>query len=176
MSLKKKLNIVSICLCVLLIIVLFLPSYMDTQYEISSSYWGEGPDHIDGIFYLVEFIFAIAILVIYQFDKLKDGNITLLFLGEFLANNIRLFYYLISNQIPNGKFLFGYWLGLLSILGVVGITIASNFIKEKPKNNMNNQFNNQAYGPYNNVYQQPNAMYGNQANNNTPPMGYNNYR
>lgn len=170
MSVRKKLNIVCITLFAILIVNVFLP--LGNAGGITTSWWDQDPNHIGGIIYIIEFVSAIVICVLYHFNILKDSNFSLLFCGEFLADHIRILYYIIKGEAT--YLTYGYWLGLILILGVVTITIVSNSKKEK--NNMSNKFNNPSYGQYNNVYQQPNVMYGNQMNNNVPPMGYNNYR
>ena len=169
MGTKKIMNIVCIILCVLLVIDIFLPVASDGVN--SSSWWDQETDHIGGIFYIIEFVSALAFCCLYQFDILKDSNFALLFCGEFLADHIRILYYIITGSLTN--ITYGYWLGLICIVALVVLIIVSNFVKENaPKgNNRFNQYGNNNYmPPYNNNMYNNNQQYNNQG------PGYNNYR
>jgi hypothetical protein len=150
---------------------IFLPIASDGSMSIS--WWDQDADHIGGIFYVVEFIGALVLCCLCQFDILKDSNFALLFCGEFLADQMRFLYYIIKGSLTT--ITYGYWFGLIAIVALVVLIIVSNFVKDSMNGNNNrpNQYgnnnNNNYMPPYNN------NMYNNQQYNNPGP-GYNNYR
>ena len=167
MSTRKKINIVCIVLCIILIIDIFLPVANDGLN--SSTWWDQESDHIGGIFYIVEFLGALVMCCLYQFNTFKNSNFALLFCGEFLADHIRILYYIITGSLTT--ITYGYWLGLIAIVALVVLIIVSNYVKDNPPRNRFNQYgnnNNYMPPPYNNnMYNQP---------YNNPGPGYNNYR
>ena len=173
MSLRKKLNIVCILLAIAMIVVIFLPTFsgvLANGETLEFGYWGTD-DHSTGIMYIFEFVCAIVMYLIFHFGALKDNRIALLFLGDYLFNNIVVFFKLIGDNLAVSC-IYGYWVGLVLIIALVAATIVSNYVtdKAKPRKGFNPQY---GPGPYNN-----NNMYNNQPPmyNNQPPMGYNNYR
>ena len=180
MSLRKKLNLVCVGLCVVLAIVLFLPVQQLGDYKLT--YWGES-DHLGGIFYLLEFVGALAFYLLYHFKMVDDNKYALFFLGDFLVNNLVILIRMMNGEVD--YIAYGYWIGLFGILALTALNFICNVVSDevKPKNNYprGNGFNGGGYGgpmpPYNNMYNQQQPPYGQPMNNNQQgPMGYNNYR
>ena len=172
MSLRKKLNLICIGLAVLLIINIFIPAYeviIGYEQTSSTSYWGNY-DHLSGIIYLIEFIGALVIFALYHFDKMRDNKIALFFLGDFFFNDVVVLFRMINGE-STGSYIYGFWLGLVLIIGIISVTIVSNYVSDQVKPNMRNNPQYGPGGPYNNMYNQPPMGYNQQ-----PPMGYNNYR